>query len=212
MPLYSKISSSNGWGGIWKVTESYEDLYSMLDDSNGLHLNNLGKISSKKRQLEYIAVRVLLQYLIKGPTNIQYLSSGKPYLLNLKTNISISHTHGYVAILLSDTHVPGIDIEKNNQRVLKLKSRIVGPNECARSSEEILLHWCAKETAFKILDRKGVDFINNFVVKNLYCSKMVKESSNETFTLSYYFDNDNKGDLTMFYSVHKDFILTYSFA
>ena len=62
----------------------------MLDDSNGLHLNKLGKISSKKRQLEYIAVRVLLQYLIKGPTNIQYLSSGKPYLLNLKTNISIS--------------------------------------------------------------------------------------------------------------------------
>ena len=184
----------------------------MLDDSNGLHLNNLGKISSKKRQLEYIAVRVLLQYLINGSTNIQYLSSGKPYLLKLKTNISISHTDGYVAILLSDTHVPGIDIEKNNQRVLNLKSRIVGPNEFAQSSEEILLHWCAKETAFKILDCKGVDFIKNFLVKISYCSKVVKDSSNDTFTLSYYFDNDNKGDLTMFYSVHKDFILTYSFA
>ena len=75
---------------------------------------------------------------------------------------SISHTKDYVAVIL-DKRPTGIDIEYRSDRILKIRSRFMNPEEEAgidleHEVEHLLIHWCAKETLFKIIGQEGVDF------------------------------------------------------
>ena len=74
----------------------------------------------------------------------------------------ISHTKDYVAVIL-DKRPTGIDIEYRSDRILKIRSRFMNPEEEAgidleHEVEHLLIHWCAKETLFKIIGQEGVDF------------------------------------------------------
>ena len=58
----------------------------------------------------------------------------------------------------------GVDIEYKNDRIFRVTEKFMHPeelkilSECTEKQKFALLCWCAKETAYKILDENGVDF------------------------------------------------------
>lgn len=211
MPLYRKIECKEGWGGIWKIAETFDELCGMLPHGEQ-HRNRALHYASERRRLEYMAVRVLIYTLTEEHLHIDYLSSGRPFFRDKKLQLSISHTSGYAAVLFSETYETGIDIEVFSERVLRLKERLIGPAEKAESTYEILLHWSAKETAFKILDEEGIDFRAHLTVEDMdCCNSMDSPVSKGIFSLRYHLTDGKKGIFLIHYETASDFVLTYTF-
>lgn len=122
---------------------------------------------SEHRRQEWLAVRVLLYTLLGEEREIAYRPDGKPYLTDVSASISISHTRGYVAVILGqpDREV-GIDIEQYGERVRKVAPKFMRDDEVPSlfrntNTWSLLLHWSAKETIFKCLNASEVDFRNH---------------------------------------------------
>ena len=149
MPLYRTYRKGELVVGVWKVEETIGQLRSMFKDFS-LYESDLQKFKAEKRQLEWLAVRVLLKELLGEEKVIDYLPSGKPFLKDRSAFVSFSHTFGYVAVAVHPTKEVGIDIEQYGDRVRKVASRFVREDEMqsVKAGDEIyalLLHWSAKE-------------------------------------------------------------------
>ncbi len=148
--------------GVWKIEETEEELLAMLERKED-YLLFRESISSASRRLERLASRALLRELLGREEEVAYRFSGAPYLpRSPRCHISVSHTRGFVAVVL-DKRPVGVDIEYRSDRVLKIRSRFMGLDEerhidPAHEVEHLLLHWCAKETLFKLLSLEEVDF------------------------------------------------------
>lgn len=162
---------------IWHINESEEELRSGLSHPEYF----IDKIKSLKpgsgRLMEILATRRALKELFYGQEQqVMYNEEGRPFLQgDSAPYISISHTKDYAAVILGETPV-GIDIERRGNRVQRVVSRFLKPEEIAvlnlaasmndkLSPEESLclamhLSWSAKEAAFKILGRKYYDLQN----------------------------------------------------
>jgi len=146
--------------GVWKIDEDEDELRKILgDDISSPHLN-------PGKRIEFLAVRALAKVMHIKPQSIAYQPSGKPYLTGNNTHLSISHTKGYAAIMLSDMENIGIDIERKSDRILKVRHKFISPEEELNISVHpgneiisLLLHWSAKESLFKAISDEGVDFI-----------------------------------------------------
>jgi phosphopantetheinyl transferase len=102
-----------------------------------------------------------LVVLLDDPKKIQYKENGRPYLADGSYHISISHTKGFAAVLLHKTCEVGVDIEINSNRVNKIAGKFISEEEYIDDKHPVihrLLHWSAKETLFKLMDKEGVDF------------------------------------------------------
>jgi 4'-phosphopantetheinyl transferase len=164
MPLLLQENIENGKIGLWKISEEIEELLCLAKLS---YPDNIifSEISASHRKREWLATRALLNELISEPHHIRYHSDGRPYLENLPINISISHSFGFVAILLHTFAIPGIDIELTSRLVGKVASRFLSPDELAACSDktgfsnnQMLLHWCAKEAIFKMVPLSDIEF------------------------------------------------------
>lgn len=147
--------------GVWRMDENSSQLLEMLDLKSD-YQPFLERVSAEKRRQEHLASRVLLKELLDKETRVDYRPTGAPFLPNSPLHISISHTKDYVAVIL-DSQPTGIDIEYRSSRVVKIRSRFMNPEEekfidPAHEVEHLLIHWCAKETLFKIIDQEEVDF------------------------------------------------------
>ena len=65
-------------------------------------------------------------------------------------HISITHTIGYVAVILSQNYEVGIDIEYFSNRVNRIASRFLRCDEMFTNTLDTLTAWCAKETIYKL--------------------------------------------------------------
>lgn len=212
MPFYRKISTAESHGGIWKITESWEDLCRLLPRANHHHAYALQHFKAEKRRLEYAAVRALLFVLTGEDKDVAYYPSGRPYLTDHSFYLSVSHTSGYAAVLLSQSGRTGVDIEAYSPRVVRLKDRIAGPGEKADTVFELLLHWSAKETAFKLLDEKGIDFTKHLRIEALSCTADETNPDSEgAFKLSYRLTDGREGGFSISYRTACDFVLTYAY-
>lgn len=151
--------------GIWKVEETSEELLSMLQCKKWL--NHFLTVKSAARIREMLATRVLLKKLLGEEKEICYFASGKPYLADGSYQISISHTRGYVALVLNKKQTMGLDIEQRTDKIFRVRDRVVSSTEfiCDDNQQvHLLLHWSAKEAMFKYLNAEGVDFRGNLHV------------------------------------------------
>ena len=132
MPLFRKINDADSkvWGGIWNVTESEDELCGLLPETFP-YKSEADCLTLKKRRMEFLAVRALVNVLIPDAPRIVYRPTGKPYFENDVCRLSISHTANYVAVLFSRVAEVGIDIETVSNRVMKLRQRIVSSREKA---------------------------------------------------------------------------------
>ena len=145
------------------MEESLEVLLSLLPNPRRkICEQELLRFTSEHRKKEWLSVRVLLYSMLQEDKEIGYSPEGKPQLTDHSFFISISHTKGYVAVILDAVSPVGIDIEQYGQRVHRVADRFVRPDELIEPYQEdvawsLLLHWSAKETIFKRMDHPDAD-------------------------------------------------------
>jgi len=139
--------------GVWKIDEYEEDLLVTLPEECR---ENIATFKNATRRKEYLAVRRLLIEMLGGYTKVDYSPNGKPLISN--GYISISHTKGYASVIYSASYDVGIDIEYVSDRVNKIRSYFLNPNEEELFNEtpSSLIAWCAKETLFKMINNEGL--------------------------------------------------------
>jgi phosphopantetheinyl transferase len=155
--------------GVWRLDEELSQLLSFCSKKQK-YLSKMEQFLSAQRKREWLAVRVLLKQICGEEKEIAYYPSGKPYLADGSFCISISHTKGYVTVLLHPTRKVGIDIEQKNERVLTVKHKFLNESEIANIAnecelEQTLLYWSAKESVYKLLGIEGVNFSEQLQVK-----------------------------------------------
>lgn len=192
--------------GIWKIEESSNELLSLLDCKQW-YLPFLQQHSRENRRREWLAVRVLLKVLLGREVKIGYLEHGSPYLPGEYLHISLSHTKGYAAVLLSENPFPGIDIEYVSERVKKISSRFMSEAELqhvnqACETTHLLLHWSGKETLFKALQQQEVDFRGDLHIYPFDPAEMGQFNAKETRTLA-------QKEYTVNYRVTEAYVVTY---
>ena len=159
MPLLRIIKRDEATIGLWEMVDGEFDSYTD-DYLRGAIGEAEKRYKSNARRMEYICERALLKDMMNGKiVKIFHNEDGKP-ILNNGLNISISHTRGYIAIILSETKNVGIDIEYVSDRVEKISSRFMREDESADDIISLLVHWCAKETLYKLFSSEHLDFMN----------------------------------------------------
>lgn len=211
MPLIKTIDEDNFRCCIWRVTESMDELYASLPDSVRQTYRDEAqkKFTSEHRKLEFVAVRALLQQMWPDAPVVAYHESGKPYLKDSDVYLSVSHTANVVAVALSCNEV-GIDVERYGEKICRVAPRFLNKNERADGVWQKLLLWSAKETVYKMMNCREVDFREhlcssglrlgdeNQVVGRCGCFKMHTCHSAHCHTYQVRFE------------IFPDFVLTYS--
>jgi phosphopantetheinyl transferase len=154
---------------IWHITEEEEDLISLVSTRDLFEFQKK-YITHPRRRIEWLAVRALL-HNIYPEAQINYHPNGKPYLKCPQEcpYISISHTHGWVALVLSPSSI-GIDIEGWSERPFQLAHRFLSPDEVKllKSAEHpynlATQLWTAKEAAFKCFDQTYTRLITDVTI------------------------------------------------
>lgn len=110
------------------------------------------------RQNERLAVKRLLARMLDVDTiDLEHLPSGKPMLSGW--HVSVSHTRGFAAAILSRSHEVGVDIEYRSDRVGRVASRFLREDEEARTLARQLAFWSAKETVYKLFSEDALTFV-----------------------------------------------------
>lgn len=206
MPLYRTYNEGDFLLGIWKSDETTEQLLASLEHK-AWYEEKLASFSEKRKH-EWLSVRVLLKALCGEEKEIAYHPSGRPYLKDESRYISISHTRGYVAVALHPSREVGMDIEQYGNRVKKVASRFIRPDEeptMAKGDEiyALLLHWSAKETLFKLMGTEEVDFI-----RHLHVLPFTPMEEGEFEACEY--RTGQQGHYRIHYVTHSDFVLTWA--
>ncbi len=169
---------------VWKITETEEQIKSQLPESV-LKIIADKNYKSKTRCLEVMATYALLiSYLRKPSVIINHNSNGQPLLDGFY--ISISHTNGYVCVLLSTQKVVAIDIEYRSDRIARIRSKFLRSDEPFTLIEQLLLVWSAKETLYKYFSEDDLMY-NEMKVESISDSSlsMINLKTNEKKMVSY---------------------------
>lgn len=190
------------------MTESLEELRAGVSDMSTLA--EYACLKAPSRKLEFLAVRVLL-YAMKGrEIQVGHEPSGRPFLIGESEYVSISHTRNYVAVGLHKTAIPGIDIEQYGDKVRRVRSRFVRKDELPEGEAmpekeelyQLLLHWSAKETMFKVMNCTEVDFLRHLRIAPF------RLSSSGILTGEAYYP-EHEFCYRIHYLIHPDFVCTY---
>ena len=201
MPLYLHRIAEKDQLGIWKIEETETELLNLLPEK-AYYQKEILKFKTPHRIIEWLSVRALL-FKIQGKHHpVLYHESGRPYLEDDNLSISISHTKGYVAVIVSDKTDVGIDIEHYAQRIHKVASKFMRADEPVDeyrgdTTWKLLLHWSAKETMFKSIDDEGIDFREHLHImpfkteeEGMFESREYKTSKQRIFKIHYLLNSD----------------------
>lgn len=185
--------------GLWKMDESVEDLF-ILNPLLALQkVRVCNSYSSDQRRREVFTVHQLIYDMVGDDVELFHDESGCPYLSN-GLNISISHTRGCAAVIVSSRFKVSVDVEYISERVNRITDKFLRMDEQAETLVDKLIHWCTKETLYKLYPNNHLAFMdmqllsiegndNNGIItaKNLVCDKIqdVYYRSFDNFVLTY---------------------------
>lgn len=166
MPLKIKISEVyNTTVLVWHVVENLAFFMNALQLTND-EQEALEKYSPKRR-MEWLSARYLIKLIRKEfkLTDFQKDKYGKPFLQGSDSFISISHSHDYATIIMSDK-VVGVDIQKKHNNIERISHKFISKAELEYTKNESkILHmhinWGAKESMYKGYGKKELSFINH---------------------------------------------------
>ena len=206
MPLFKRRKiGDHSVLGIWECSETLEELLSLviLDAKDR---TKLAAFTNPKRKIHFLSVRVLFE-IISGNSKICYDENGKPFQKGANHAISISHSHDFVAILISPSPFIGIDIQRKQDNILRIRNRFI--NEFEKRSfdydniDDLTLIWCAKECVYKIHGDRNVFFKEHMTVE-----RVIKDDSRIKVQLSHHlypgihrFESETIGNHVLVYSV-----------
>lgn len=205
MPIYKTITiGENSNLLLWKIEESIEQLklgLVLTPES----LEKLDKMKSLTHKKGYLAVRQMLRHAGYVDADLNYAESGKP-LLNDEKHITISHSHNFAVILLSDTSM-GVDVEKQKDKILNIANKFTPIHEYRTLANDeaiirkLTLVWAAKEAIYKCFSTKGVSFLDHIDVHDFDLG-----SSQTSATLQY---KGQKHRYEVFFMEFEDFASAY---
>ena len=148
MSIIKKISNAESIIWIWKIEESIDELIELTDQTTD--------IKNEIKRKEFYASRILIERMCKA-LNLNYQgikkdNNGKPHLINSRYHISISHKFPYVSVIF-DTKKCGVDIERIDEKVRKIKSKFLSEDEeliVGENLKKLVEYWSMKETAYKV--------------------------------------------------------------
>ena len=154
-PAHSRV-------GVWKITESEAELRTMTSIPSD-ELEEISYIKNESLRKQRLAVRALLDAMFEEKVYLSHHDNGKPYIENNASNISITHTDQYVAVILNDEDEVGIDCESLNRDFSAVEKKAlsdeeIGDLEDEQKNEQLAIYWCAKEAIFKLTSQYDVDF------------------------------------------------------
>lgn len=206
MPLFLSHKEPLYQWGVWRMDEPVEALLELLP-RRAYYEQEMQRFTAPHRKWEWLSVRALLYRLLGEHKEVCYEPSGKPYLSDRSSFISISHTKGYVAVVLSPHRPVGIDIEQYAPRVHKVAHKYMREDEPVSLYKEddtwsLLLHWSAKEVMFKCMDTDEVDFR-----RHLRIEPFVPQEKG--LFVGHEYRTGRRREFRIHYLMHPDFVMTW---
>ncbi len=172
----------------------FQQLYlpQALDLLSTREKTKLQSFGSKKRQLQWLAVRFLTYEKFGIDEEIQYSPAGQP-LLNC-CQISISHTGQLVAVAISNSAL-GLDVEQINRNFRRIAVKYVNDSEQkATTTQHLALLWSAKEAVYKLWAERGLGFKQNIILNlpeqtgtsGLFDGQIIKNNRKIPVFVNYY--------------------------
>ena len=148
--------------GVWHITESEAELKALSSIPSD-ELEEISFIKSESLRKQKLAVRALLDAMFEEKVYLSHHDNGKPYIENNATNISITHTEKYVAVILNDLDDVGIDCESLDRDFSAVEKKALSEEEIEdldddHRNEQLAIYWCAKEAVYKKMSQYKVDF------------------------------------------------------
>ena len=169
MPLvYQQNINETAKIGVWHITESEDFFLESVFPQK--------EINHPHKRLQHLAGRYLLKKIGKDfpLDSIKVNSSGKPYLENENCHFSISHCGDYAAVIISEHSNVGIDIEKANQKIEKIKNKFstiqeleLFANHAIDQIDSLTMIWSIKEAMYKWYGRSMIDFKNHLCIERI---------------------------------------------
>ena len=182
---------------VWQVTETEQELLNLISVPTD-ELEEIMLFRSENQRKQKLAVRALLNEVFEEKMYLNHHDNGKPYLENCATNISITHTDKYVAIIIHDEEEVGIDIESLDRDFAVVEKKALSEEEIEdlddeKKNEQLAIYWCAKEAIFKRMSQNRVDFAEQIEVEKFNLRKegeldatfIHKDEHEEDFELEY---------------------------
>ncbi|TKC12324.1 4'-phosphopantetheinyl transferase superfamily protein [Pedobacter polaris] len=172
MPVvFNKKIDDDSVLSVWKIEETEEELLSGLQLKQH-ELDVIASLSNGKRALHWLSTRLLLRTMLNTEDYIdcQMDEHGKPYLVNSDSNISLSHSYDYAAVIISKGKQVGVDIELIKMKIKSIKHKFLSDVELAQkqigdNTNGLYVAWCAKEAIYKWHGKKGLEFKQHIHIK-----------------------------------------------
>ena len=198
MALYlRKKLDNNAEIAFWHVTETEDELLGLTSVPND-ELEEISLFRSESQRRQTLAVRALINEVFEDKMYLNHHDNVQPYLENCATNISITHTENYVAIIIHDEEEVGIDVESLDRDFSVVEKKALSEDEIDdlekdKRNEQLAIYWCAKEAIFKRMSLSRVDFAEQIEVEKFNVRKegeleatfIHKDEHEEEFDLEY---------------------------
>ncbi len=169
MPVYKTITvSPTTKVYIWKVTEPEVELSKDVELTQHCQ-NRMDGMKSEAHRRAFLSIRHLMAEAGYVDNDLFYDDFGKPHLKDGKF-ISITHSHNFTGIIISETDEVGIDIEMQRDKILRIAHKFTPIQEykTLANSEALMrkltIVWGAKESLYKIYAQQGLSFLRHINV------------------------------------------------
>ncbi|MCQ2184549.1 MAG: 4'-phosphopantetheinyl transferase superfamily protein [Bacteroidales bacterium] len=170
--VLTKTLPSKAVVSVWHITETEQQLISLSSVPTD-EMEEISLIRSEKLRKQKLAVRALLNEVFEEKVYLSHHENGAPYLENCLTNISITHTDDYVAIITHEEEDLGIDIESIDRDFSAVEKKALSEDEIddledddkEEKNTQLAIYWCAKEAIYKRMDINRVDFAEQIEVE-----------------------------------------------
>ena len=171
MPLYKTITVNEETSlVIWKVEETEMELWEKIELTPHCQARFNGMKSELHRKA-FLSIRHLLAEYGYVDSDLVYDENGKPRLRD-GNFISITHSHNFTGVIISNTEQVGIDIEMQRDKILRIAHKFTPFEEyktlenTAAIVRKLTIVWGAKESLYKIYGQRGLSFLQHINVSD----------------------------------------------
>lgn len=169
--------------GLWQTTETVDGFFGTYGFLEPYRQHVETSFKNDGRKKEFLAIHALLHEMlaicgkphgarrsnglqdqstasqglpVADVPMIGHAASGQPLLRGY--HVGVTHTKGYAALMLSKSCDVACDIEHFSDRVERIKSKFLRKDEKADGLDSLLVHWCGKETVYKLFPEDNLQF------------------------------------------------------
>ncbi len=139
---------------FWELTESIAEAELLLEYTPS-DRDEYDLLVHEKRRSEWLASRLALRNGLGERGEVNYHSTGQPYLPSVSLALSFSHCLPLAGVVVHPA-TAGIDIQRVDQKLLRIKEKFASHQELVdakQSADELsylTILWTIKEAIFKV--------------------------------------------------------------